>query len=79
MKERPKKYIRKPFKISLAIENDIVPTINKLIDRTNAVYSDDIQKEIPQYTKNAISFWLRTNGFVKPMGQNSKRWVRKDK
>ena len=50
--------------------------VNELIDIRSAVYVDDIMKKLPQYSRWSITRWLKQNGFVRPRGQNSKRYVR---
>jgi hypothetical protein len=62
----------------IIITPKILVAIDKLLDKTGAVYSDDIQKEIPEYSRNTITSWLRLNGYARPFGQNSKRWVKKN-
>jgi hypothetical protein len=48
------------------------------LDKTGAVYTDDISKATG-YTKEKIGLWLRRNGFHKPCGATSRRWVKSER
>lgn len=54
---------------------DISEAVSIHLDKTDAVYTDDISKATG-YTKEKIGLWLRRNGFYKPCGATSRRWVK---
>lgn len=56
---------------------EIEDAVTTHIDKLNAVYTDDIMKATG-YTKEKIGLWLRRNGFHKPCGSTSRRWVKSD-
>lgn len=56
---------------------DIEDAVKHHLDKTNAIYTDDISKATG-FTKEKIGLWLRHNGFYKPCGKTSRRWVRKE-
>ena len=71
----PKKtYVSKDLKTEIhreAIANAVKSTERK----TGAVYTDELRK-LTGCANKTITLWLSGNGFYKPFGARSKRWVR---
>lgn len=49
--------------------------VDSLIDKTGGVYTDDIKRTTGAQTRT-ITDWLKANGFHKPGGCTSRRWVK---
>lgn len=60
------------MKIELFHE-EIRSSVIRHIDKTNAVYTDDIILDTT-LTRETITRWLKRNGFIKTAGATSKRW-----
>ena len=54
---------------------EIGEAVSAHLDKTDAVYTDDIARATG-CTKEKIGLWLRRNGFYKPCGASSRRWVK---
>ena len=54
---------------------EIAEAVSLHIDKTGAVYTDEISKATG-CTKEKIGLWLRRNGFYKPFGPSTRRWVK---
>ena len=53
---------------------EVEEAVFRNIDKTGAIYMDDIVSATG-YRKEKIGRWLRGNGFVKPCGGTSRRWI----
>ena len=54
---------------------DIAEAVALHQDNLGAVYTDEIAKATG-CTKEKIGVWLRRNGFRKPFGPTTRRWVK---
>jgi hypothetical protein len=53
---------------------EIQEAVAQHIDKTGGIYTDDIIKATSS-TRESVTRWLKSNGFHKPAGATSRRWV----